>query len=345
MISNFIDHSKTRREDGISAGHGLDKRSGENKGNDDDLQDELVGCRCYLAHAMLLQGQIVAAEQVYRQILETINVTKRDYIVASRNGLAKCILAQRKPLEAKEILEDFIRAETISKGCRHTGDDIGACITTLGDIHMKLSNHTEARDCYQRAVDAVPETPSIHYNWTRFCLATAFFTLREFDKACPIFHDVYKCAIEGGKYSRTQMFEAECWLSWCLCEVGKFDEAEGHLRPVFSIMSAAADGPPAAIEDFYLGKGHFYKGRSALHRHNITGAIEHLRLGLGKLGRLRGPDDPTYLECQYYLGWSFVSQKNQSEASRIFEDLQKSNVSVEPVRPFDLSLPLTGLVR
>ncbi|KAI0426001.1 hypothetical protein F5Y09DRAFT_346130 [Xylaria sp. FL1042] len=240
------------------------------QGDEDNLQDELIGCRCYLAHTMRFQGQLIAAEQAYRQILDPADAVSQEYLVASRLGLADCLKLQKKPTEAKAVLEEVV---------------------SIGIALFRLRQFDSARSQFQLSMDTEKQLGS-----TRL------------------------------------LFESECWLSWSLCEVGSYEEAEIHLLPAFTQMPARKDSHSRGFEDFFLGFSHFYQGRIALHRRrNISEASRNLQLALGEISRFHGLDSPIYLECRYYLSYSLVMQNDYSQARQMFEELQRSQCSEEPL--------------
>ncbi|KAJ4295518.1 hypothetical protein N0V90_007531 [Kalmusia sp. IMI 367209] len=315
MISDSINHPRKSMREHV----GQEYRRGnivKEKNHDDDLQDELTGCRCYQAHTMRLQRQFVAAEQAYRQILNTSSVTGQDYLIASRHGLSRSLIEQKKFSEAKSVLEEVVSVTTPLEGCRHTGDDLGACMDALGQIHLRLKQHSQARDCFQRVVDVTPEEPTRAYSQSRCSLGMALFRLRQFENAHSHFEYAYQFEM---KNNREYLLQTECWLSWSLCEVGKYSEAEAHLRPVFTILQ---NSTISRESDHWLGLSHFYKGRAAIHRHNVAEAIKHLRMAQAMIARCAGLDNPTYLECRYQLAYSLFSQNQIDEARLIFEELQ-----------------------
>ncbi|KAI1181210.1 hypothetical protein F4777DRAFT_6061 [Nemania sp. FL0916] len=198
LISKYL-NSQSAEQEMEAAQHGCDCCS-----HDYELQNELVWCRYYLAHTMRHQRQLLAAEQAYRRIFDAAGVISQELLVASYNGLANCLWQQKRLKEAKALLEQVVSASSSLQGCRHTGRDLGACLHTLGRIHYDMGQYAEARECFQRVVDAVPEKPNVHYNSSRHALSTALFKLRQFNSAFPHRNQAYRTAKQVGS-----VFECE----------------------------------------------------------------------------------------------------------------------------------------
>ncbi|KAI1195642.1 TPR-like protein [Nemania serpens] len=327
LISRYLESQGAEQE--VEAA----QQNRDGKFHDEDLQNELVGCRCYLAHTMRFQRQFVAAEQAYRQILDAASVASHEHLVASRCGLADSLSHQGKFIEAKALLEEVVSASSSLQGCRHTGEDLGSCLHILGEIHSELGQYMDARECFQRIVDAVPEKPNVHYNWGRFELGRALFGLRQFDSALLHFDQAYQTAKQVGG-----LLECETWLSWALCEVGNYDEAEAHLLPAFSQFPEWENRRLSRSEKIVVGRSHFYRGRIALHRHHLAEASRNLEVGVSRLSSFYGLDSPIYLECRYYLAYSLYSRGEYVPARPMFEELERSQCSTEPVPDIRLVL-------
>jgi tetratricopeptide (TPR) repeat protein len=268
----------------------------ENSNN--DLQDELIDCRRCLAITMCHQGQFAGAEQTFRQILDVMDENKQDTLIACRFGLASSLIAQKKFTETKSTLEEIVTATSPIENCRHTGEDLAACLHLLGVAYTRLDQNQEARDCFQRVVDIIPEKPNINHTDNQHMLAITLFKLQEFESARKHFQEAYDTVTQHIP-SRLQ-YAIRFWLSWSLCEIGHFDDAEPHLRPTFTMFPPPENGP-VPESDFVLGRSHYYLGRILSHQKDMKEAAKHFRIALPMLSRRLGPDDPTYMQCQYHL--------------------------------------------
>ncbi|KAF2119061.1 hypothetical protein BDV96DRAFT_643218 [Lophiotrema nucula] len=337
MISHFLDlnDEDMKRHMARTYGHG-DSMHTQN-GNRDDLRDELAGCRCYQAHVMVLLGQEVAAEHAFRQILDNTNDLPPELRILVHNGLARSLISQKKYAEAKIVLKEVIDTTSSLNGCCHTGEDLVACLHTLGDAHLRMEETAEARGCFQRVVDVVPETPNERYCHSQLSLGMAQFRLRQFESAHSHFNDTFQTLSKKFRKSDLLLF-AECNLSMSLCEIGRYDDAEVHLRPLFTILSGIKDRRLMSDEVFMLGYSHLYQGRAALHRQSIPEATKHLRQGLGMIGQLQGLESSSYLECRYYLAYSLYMQRSYDEARPMFQELSTSEVLVGPLHDIRLVL-------
>ena len=145
-----------------------------NKNDNNDLQDGLIDCRRCLAFTMYHQGQFAGAEQTFRHVIDDIDETKQDDLIASRYGLASSLIAQRKYTEAKSTLEEVPTIMSPIKNCRHTGEDLATCVHRLGVACWELNQYREARDCFQRLSTSYPKRPTriivlVHNVWQWLC--------------------------------------------------------------------------------------------------------------------------------------------------------------------------------
>jgi tetratricopeptide (TPR) repeat protein len=294
-----------------------------NKNDNNDLQDELIDCRRRLAFTMYHQGQFAGAEQTFRQVIDDMDETKQDDLIASRYGLASSLIAQRKFTEAKSTLEEVPTIMSPIKNCRHTGEDLAACVHKLGMAYNGLNQYREARDCFQRVVDIVPKTPNENYSFSQRCLAMVLFELQEFESARKHFQEPYDTVTKHFPSSRQFVIVTRFWLAWSLCELGHFHEAEPHLRPTFTMFPKPEKGP-IPESDFVLGRSYYYMGRIVSYQKDRKEAAKQFRIALPMLNRRFGPDDPTYLQCRYHLAYSLFQLDENSEARQIFEELLNS---------------------
>jgi tetratricopeptide (TPR) repeat protein len=258
-----------------------------NKNDNYDLQDELIDCRRRLAISMCHQEKFAGAEQTFRQIIDDGDENKQDDLIASRYGLASSLIARGKFTEAKSTLEEIPTIMSPIENCRHTGEDLAACIRMLGEAYLGLNQYREARECFQRIFDIVPKTPNEYYSISQRCLALALFELQEFESACKHFQEVYDTATKSFLSRHQFINSTRFWLAWSLCELGHFDEAEAHLRPTFTEFPKPEKGPTRQ-SDFVLGRSYYYMGRIVSHQIDRKEAARHFRIALPMLCRNSG---------------------------------------------------------
>ncbi|PMD53502.1 TPR-like protein [Hyaloscypha bicolor E] len=244
---------------------------------------------------MYHQGQFAGAEQTFRHVIDDMDETKQDDLIASRYGLASSLIAQRKFTEAKSTLEEVPTIMSPIKNCRHTGEDLAACVHRLGVACWELNQYREARDCFQRVVDIVPETPNQNHSASQQCLAMALFELQEFESARKHFQERYDPVTKHFPSRRQFATVTRFWLVWSLCELGHFNEAKPHLQHTFTMFPEPEKGPIPESE-FVLGRSHYSMGRIVLcqkDRKDPKEAAKHFRIALPMLNRRFGSDDQT----------------------------------------------------
>jgi tetratricopeptide (TPR) repeat protein len=283
-----------------------------------DLQEEFIDCRRCLAITMCHQGQFAGAEQTFRQVIDALDGTNMDKLIAGRFGLASSLIGQRKFTEAKSTLEEFVTAKTPIENSHHTGEDLSGCLHLLGVAYQELHRYQEARDCFQRVVDIVPDSPDLHHTRSQYWLGLTLFEMDEFESATKHFQKVYDISTQHLP-SRLQ-YTSRFWLAWSMCEMGRFEEAEPHLRPTFT-MFPSPEKEPVPGSDFILGRSHYYIGRIVSYQKDMKEAAKHYRIALPMLRRNFGPDNPTYLQCRYHLAYSLFKLLEYGEARPIFVEL------------------------
>ncbi|TGJ79412.1 hypothetical protein E0Z10_g9351 [Xylaria hypoxylon] len=317
------------------------KKENENSNADktgkghDDLRDELTDCRRYVGIAMCDQGQFAGAEQTFRQVINTIDQTKQQDIIASHFYLALSLISQRKFAEAKSILEEIVTVTSPMEDVRHTGEDLASCLYLLGRANFELGEKDKARECFQRVVDVVPEKPNEYHNRCRHELAITLFQLEDFENARRYFQEAYDTVTQH--FPSPAEHQIRFWLSWSLCETGHYDEAEPHLLPTFSMFTRLETGPTPKT-DFVLGLSHYYMGRILSRRENGKEALKHFRNALPMIGRRFGSSGPVYIQCQYYLAHSVTMCNEYAEAQQLFEGLLHNQSEHKAVRIIHLIL-------
>ncbi|KAF3765152.1 TPR-like protein [Cryphonectria parasitica EP155] len=278
----------------------------------DWLVEDLGDCKHYQAHVMIIRGDFADAEQTFRETIDdTVQVTGERQI-ASRVGLARSFLEQRKFDEAKSTLEEAVCSTTPIEHCQHTGRDLAACLALLGETYLELEKPSKARDCLQTVVDAVPEMPSEPYTTAQHELAIAMFELRDFAGACKYFQAAYD--IRRLQFPQRQD-ESRSWLAWALCEASRFQEAEPYLRTTLTALPE----PPHRTRQlvFVHGKSRYYMGRVLYHQKDWRGAVKHFE------------DALPLLHAVHKLSL-FNLRQQTTKARQILEELLQINPEGEP---------------
>ncbi|KAI1135610.1 TPR-like protein [Hypoxylon sp. FL0543] len=283
-----------------------------------DLEAEFIECQRYLARTMGHQKQFAGAENTLREIIPIIEGTQQGDLVASYHGLAANLIAQHKVVEAKVTLERLVSTRTPIEHCRHTGEDLAACLHLLGTIYYELERFQDARDCFQRIVDVPAIGPNHHHNSSRFWLGRAFYELQELEHARKHFTIAYE--VERQQIRSEGHYYIQSWLGWTLCDLELFDEAEPNLTPMLAFMSQP-EKKPSPRSDFILGRSHYTLGRVAIHRNNFHGAIEQFQSAQPMLARCFRLNHHLYLECRYHLAFSYTRLRKYDDARSTFQEL------------------------
>ncbi|KAI1096766.1 TPR-like protein [Rostrohypoxylon terebratum] len=299
-------------------------------GANKDLTEEYTDCRKYQALAMSRQGQFSGAESILRQIIEEGHCTD---LAPIYHELAMNLQLQNKKWDAKKVLEQIVSVTTPIDHCKHTGEDLAACLSLLGVLYNERKQYHDARVCFQKVVDVRPERTNYHHNLARFYLGITLHELREFEDArkhLQIANELERKYLRGDN-----RYLIQAWLGWTLCELGLFGEAEDNLRPVVVLWSQPNLTKDEAMSHFILGRSNYCLGRAAIYRNNLPEAVRLFQSALPMLARRFSVDHHLSLECRYHLACSHMRMRRYGDASHLLEELlsnQSQHVAIQDIR-------------
>ncbi|KAI0897853.1 TPR-like protein [Annulohypoxylon nitens] len=299
-------------------------------GANKDLIEEYTDCRKYQAQAMSRQGQFHGAEFILRQIIEEDHIVD---LAPAYFELAMNLGFQNKTSDAKEALERIVSVETPIDHCKHTGQDLASCLRLLGTFYHEREQYHDARDCFQKVVDVVPDGVNYHHNMARYWLGITLHELREFEDARK--HLQIANELEQKHLRADPRYQIQAWLGWTSCELGLFDEVEHNLRPVVILWSQPDLTKDEARSHFVLGRSNYCLGRAAIHRNNFPEAVRLFQSALPMLARRFDVNHHLSLECRYHLACSYMRMRRYGDASPLLEELlgnQSQHVVIQDIR-------------
>ena len=287
----------------------LDKPNGEAK-------RAKSGCRRCLARIKRLEGQAATAEQLCREALNDIDaVIDREESRATSLELAHSLHDQDKTQEALSILIKVDTETSSTDYCKGKEEDAIDCLELLGRLYMKKEEYATAREYFQRIVSASPDNPTATMMRSRNSLGRVLYLLGDFASAV----EHFQAALA---YSETEfgLLHPEIWLSWTLCELERFDEAETCIQSgllTFREPPAVSDEVTPA-SDFFFGRMHYYNGMIALHCNRLAEGLRLFVLAEPMLTRRGGAEHETTIGCRYYRACSLYTSKKFHDAERMF---------------------------